>query len=122
MVAHPGKPGVLYTFPIQADSRRYPPDVRCRVYRSTDAGATWQALTNGLPPDDFYPVVLRDAMCADDAGTTGVYFGTRSGEVYGSPTKAIPGHSSPTIYLMSCACGPCRCEEGRWSSQEQLST
>jgi photosystem II stability/assembly factor-like uncharacterized protein len=84
MVAHPSKPGVLYTFPIEADGRRYPPDFRCRVYRSTDAGATWEALDNGLPTDDFYPVVLRDAMCTDDAAVTGVYFGTRSGEVFGS--------------------------------------
>lgn len=84
MVAHPSKPGVLYTFPIEADGRRYPPDFRCRVYRSTDAGATWEALTNGLPTDDFYPVVLRDAMCADDSAVTGIYFGTRSGDVFGS--------------------------------------
>ncbi|MET3805572.1 photosystem II stability/assembly factor-like uncharacterized protein [Nakamurella sp. UYEF19] len=84
MVAHPSKPGVVYTFPIEADGSRYPPDFRCRVYRSTDAGAAWEVLQNGLPPNDFYPVVLRDAMCTDDAAVTGVYFGTRSGEVFGS--------------------------------------
>ncbi len=84
MVAHPSKPGVIYTFPIEADSRRYPPDFRCRVYRSTDAGASWEALHNGLPSDNFYPVVLRDAMCTDDGTPTGVYFGTRSGQVFGS--------------------------------------
>ncbi len=27
-------------------------------------------------------MVLRDAMCADDGEPAGVYFGTRSGEVY----------------------------------------
>ncbi len=84
IVAHPSKPGVVYTFPIQADSRRFPPDFRCRVYRSTDAGASWEALTEGLPDGDFYPVVLRDAMCTDDSPVAGVYFGTRSGEVFGS--------------------------------------
>ena len=89
MVAHPSRPGVLYTFPIEADGRRYPPGFRCRVYRSSDAGESWEMLSAGLPEGDFYPVVLRDAMCVDDSGVddpgqAGVYFGTRSGEVYGS--------------------------------------
>jgi photosystem II stability/assembly factor-like uncharacterized protein len=84
VVTHPSKPGVLYTFPIEADGRRYPPEFRCRVYRSTDAGASWEALQDGLPSGDFYPVVLRDAMCTDDSAVAGVYFGTRSGEVFGS--------------------------------------
>ncbi|TDC44371.1 exo-alpha-sialidase, partial [Micromonospora sp. KC207] len=59
-------------------------DERCRVYRSADAGETWEALSAGLPDGPFYPAVLRDAMCADDADPAGVYFGTRSGEVYAS--------------------------------------
>jgi hypothetical protein len=84
MVAHPHRPGVVYGFPIEADGRRYPPDKRCRVYRSSDAGASWTPLSDGLPDGPFYPTVLRDAMCTDDAEPAGVYFGTRSGEVYGS--------------------------------------
>ncbi len=84
MVTHPANPGTLYTFPVEADSRRYPPDFRCRVYRSTDAGSSWEPLSNGLPQDDFYPVVLRDAMCTDDSPVAGVYFGTRSGQVFAS--------------------------------------
>jgi photosystem II stability/assembly factor-like uncharacterized protein len=75
---------VVYNFPIQADEYRVPPDARCRVYRSEDEGASWAALGDGLPQQGFYPTVLRDAMCTDDADTAGVYFGTRSGEVYGS--------------------------------------
>ncbi len=55
MVAHPAKPGVLYTFPIEADGRRYPPDFRCRVYRSTDAGATWEPLQQGIAVGRLLP-------------------------------------------------------------------
>jgi photosystem II stability/assembly factor-like uncharacterized protein len=84
MVAHPRRPGVIYNFPLTADARRYPTGERCQVFRSQDAGATWEPLTDGLPSEPFYPAVLRDAMCADDAEPTGVYFGTRSGEVYAS--------------------------------------
>ena len=84
MVTHPHRTGVIYTFPLHADTRRYPPDNRARVYRSEDAGKTWTALSAGLPTEPFYATVLRDAMCCDDAEPAGVYFGSRSGEVYGS--------------------------------------
>jgi hypothetical protein len=84
IVAHPHRAEVVYNFPLTADSMRFPPEHRCRVFRSADAGSTWEALTEGLPDGPFYPAVLRDAMCADDADPAGIYFGTRSGEVYAS--------------------------------------
>jgi hypothetical protein len=84
MVAHPRRPGTIWNFPLTADVRRFPTEERCRVFRSTDAGGGWEPLTRGLPAGPFYPSVLRDAMCTDDAEPAGVYFGTRSGEVYAS--------------------------------------
>jgi photosystem II stability/assembly factor-like uncharacterized protein len=84
MITHPHRPGVIYNFPLAADGRRFPPQERCRVYRSEDAGTSWAALADGLPSEPFYPSVLRDAMCTDDADPAGVYFGTRSGEVFAS--------------------------------------
>ena len=84
VVVHPHRPGVLYLFPLTADRERFPADRRCRVFRSEDAGESWTALTKGLPEEPYYPAVLRDAMCVDDADPAGVYFGTRNGEVYAS--------------------------------------
>jgi hypothetical protein len=84
MVTHPHRPGVIYNFPLEADARRFPPEGQCRVFRSEDAGETWQGLGKGLPDHQFYPSVLRDAMCVDNADVAGVYFGTRSGEVFAS--------------------------------------
>ncbi|GAA4523242.1 WD40/YVTN/BNR-like repeat-containing protein [Amycolatopsis samaneae] len=83
MVVHPRRPEVIYTFPLVADARRFPPQARCRVYRSEDAGESWTALGSGLP-DGFWAGVMRDAMCVDDAEPAGVYFGSRNGEVYAS--------------------------------------
>jgi hypothetical protein len=83
MVVHPHRPDVIYNFPMQADGMRFPPEGKCRVYRSEDAGKSWEALGNGLP-DGFWTGVMRDAMCADNAEPAGVYFGSRTGEVYGS--------------------------------------
>lgn len=83
MVTHPHRPEVVYGFPLTADALRFPPEGRCRVYRTEDAGASWSALSEGLP-SVFWSAVMRDAMCVDDADIAGVYFGSRSGEVYAS--------------------------------------
>ncbi|MEZ0093339.1 WD40/YVTN/BNR-like repeat-containing protein [Streptacidiphilus sp. EB129] len=84
IVAHPRRAGTAYVFPLVADYERLPPERRCRVYRTSDAGETWQPLDQGLPQEKHYGVVLRDALCTDDADPVGVYFGNRNGEVYGS--------------------------------------
>jgi photosystem II stability/assembly factor-like uncharacterized protein len=84
MVVHPRKPDVVYNFPIEADARRFPPEGKCRVYRSEDAGKSWTALSHGLPEGGFWSSVLRDAMCVDEGQPAGVYFGSRTGEVFAS--------------------------------------
>jgi len=86
MVAHPSEPDTVFNFPLVADGNRIPPDARFRVYRSTDAGKSWEALTNGLPDTPCYSLVLRDAMTADNVtgSAAGVYAGTRDGCLYAS--------------------------------------
>ncbi|MDX6258510.1 MAG: hypothetical protein QOH84_198, partial [Kribbellaceae bacterium] len=84
IVVHPHEPATIYVFPLIADGNRIPTDAKCRVYRSRDAGATWEALTNGLPDVPSYAPVLRDALCVDQADPAGVYVGTRDGCVYAS--------------------------------------
>lgn len=82
MVVHPRKPDTIFGFPLRADADRVPPDGLCRVYRSDDAGATWKPHSKGLPEGPYYAAVLRDAMCADSGDPTGIYFGSRLGEVF----------------------------------------
>ena len=73
-----------YVFPINADADRVPAEHRCRVFRTSDAGNSWEPLSAGLPEETHYGTVLRDALCTDDADPAGVYFGNRNGEVYAS--------------------------------------
>ena len=54
------------------------------VYRSVDEGRAWSDSSKGLPEAGFHTIVLRDALTNDNADPAGVYFGTRSGEVWGS--------------------------------------
>src|SRR5262249_22514756 len=41
-------------------------------------------LSRGLPQKLAYETVLRDAMIADSFDPAGIYFGTRSGQLFGS--------------------------------------
>jgi photosystem II stability/assembly factor-like uncharacterized protein len=81
---HAHEPETIYVVPIKSDSEHYPPDGRLRVYRSRSGGNEWEALTNGLPQQDCYVNVLRDAMSVDTLDPCGIYFGTTGGQVYGS--------------------------------------
>lgn len=83
VVVHPHEPETVYVFPINGGDRRYPPDARARVWRSQDAGESWESLQQGLP-EDFYVAVMRDAMCTDQHLDAGVYVGARNGAVWGS--------------------------------------
>ncbi|MEE1823482.1 exo-alpha-sialidase [Streptomyces sp. BE20] len=84
VAAHPRRADTAYVFPLGGADDRIPPDRRCRVFRTADGGDSWQPLADGLPGGDHYGVVLRDALRTDDADPAGLYFGTRTGEVYAS--------------------------------------
>jgi hypothetical protein len=83
MVVHPHEPETVYVFPIDGAECRFPPGATARVWRSPDAGTSWEPLGSGLP-DGFYAAVMRDAMCTDDAQPAGVYLGARDGSVFAS--------------------------------------
>ena len=84
MAMHPHDPNTVYIVPIESDEFRCTPEGKLRVYRTRDAGDTWEPLTRGLPQKDALETVLRDAMATDTLNPAGVYFGTRSGQVFGS--------------------------------------
>jgi photosystem II stability/assembly factor-like uncharacterized protein len=81
---HAHEPDTVYVVPIKSDSEHYPPEGKLRVYRSRTGGNQWEPLTKGLPQENCYVNVLRDAMAVDTLDKCGVYFGTTSGQVYAS--------------------------------------
>src|SRR5215469_14567397 len=84
MLAHPRDPDCVYVLPIESDEFRCTPDGRLRVYRTRNAGSSWEPLSKGLPQKGAYETVLRDAMHTDGLDPAGIYFGTRSGDLFGS--------------------------------------
>jgi photosystem II stability/assembly factor-like uncharacterized protein len=99
---HAHEPDTVYVVPILSDSLHYPPDGKLRVYRSKTGGKEWEALTNGLPQENCFVNILRDAMAVDTLDSCGVYFGTTGGQVYCSPDggdrwTAIAEHLPPVL-------------------------
>src|ERR1700736_1585761 len=81
---HSHEPDTVYVIPITSDSDHFVPDGKLRVYRRRTGGNEWEALTKGLPQENCYVNVLRDAMAVDSLDKCGIYFGTSGGQVYGS--------------------------------------
>lgn len=79
---HAHEPETVYVVPIKSDSEHYPPEGKLRVFRSRSGGNEWEALTKGLPQQDCYVNILRDAMSKDTLEECGIYFGTTGGQVY----------------------------------------
>jgi photosystem II stability/assembly factor-like uncharacterized protein len=84
MQMHPHDPDTVYIVPLESDMFRCTPNARMRVYRTRNAGDSWEALTAGLPQRNAYETVLRDALSADAHTRAGVYAGTRSGKLFAS--------------------------------------
>jgi len=84
LVTHPRATGTAYVIPLNRDDFRWTPDGAAKVWRTRDAGSTWEPLWKGLPQKHAYLTVLRDAFAADPLEPAGLYFGTRGGQLFAS--------------------------------------
>jgi serine/threonine protein kinase/photosystem II stability/assembly factor-like uncharacterized protein len=84
MAIHPHDPDCVFIVPVESDEFRCTPEGRLRVYRTRNAGASWEPLSRGLPQQRAFETVLRDGMVTDSLDPAGIYFGTRSGKLYAS--------------------------------------
>jgi hypothetical protein len=83
--AHPRDGETIWTVPLNGDTEgRYPPNAAAAVWRSRNAGASWEALRAGLPQEACFFTVLRQGMSGDRRDPAGVYFGTNTGSVFAS--------------------------------------
>ncbi len=92
---HAHEPETLYVVPIKSDAEHFPPEGALRVYRSRVGGNEWEPLTRGLPQQNCYVNVLRDAMAVDSLDECGIYFGTTGGQVYASANAG--DHWAPIV-------------------------
>ena len=70
--------------PSRATRSTFRPTASCAYTAAGRGGNEWEPLTKGLPQENCYVNVLRDAMAVDSLDSCGVYFGTTGGQVYAS--------------------------------------
>jgi photosystem II stability/assembly factor-like uncharacterized protein len=108
MGAHPRDPKTVWTIPLsEPDQGRYMPDGHAAVWRSNDGGDSWKRSDDGLPRDNAYIAVLREAMAVDRLDPVGVYFGTSTGQLYGSRDEGqswrLIADNLPAIWSVAAA-------------------
>jgi len=81
---HPHDRDTFYVIPLDPGHARCMPDGEAAVWRTRDAGDSWQRLDSGLPQRDAHLGVLREGLAIDSYDVPGLYFGTSTGQVFAS--------------------------------------
>jgi hypothetical protein len=80
----PNDPDTVFQIPESSADLRTTVDAKLRVFRSRDAGASWESASAGLPAEHVYVTVLREAMDTDQCAPCGVFLGTSTGHLFAS--------------------------------------
>ena len=109
MVVHPRDAETVWVFPMDGGSvwPRTSPEGVPSAYVTHDGGRSWKRLATGLPANQAWWTVKRQAMTADGEDPVGLYFGTTSGELWtsrdeGNRWAPIARHL-PEIYAVEAA-------------------
>src|ERR671934_2839376 len=106
---HPHDRETFYVIPLDPGHARCMPEGQAAVWRTRDAGATWQRLDQGLPQRDAHLGVLREGLAIDTLDVPGLYFGTSTGQVFASADEGdswteiadyLPGISSVEVAVL----------------------
>ena len=109
LVLHPRDPDTLWVIPMDGTTvwPRTSPGGKPAVYRSRNAGKSWERQAAGLPARDAWLTIKRQAFAADGADPLGLYFGTTGGEIWmstdeGKRWRCLARHL-PEIYSVQAA-------------------
>lgn len=109
MTVHPRDDNTAWVFPMDGTQvwPRTSPDGKPAVYVTRNGGESWQRQDVGMPTQQAWWTVKRQAMCADRHDPVGLYFGTTSGELWmsrdeGQRWECIARHL-PEIYAVEAA-------------------
>lgn len=81
IVVHPHDPDTIYVVPLEPMTRTCP-DAAPAVWRSENGGEKWKRIAKGMPKQDGYFTVLRDALDTDTMKTPALYMGTTTGQLW----------------------------------------
>ena len=109
MVVHPRDEDTAWVFPMDGQTvwPRISIDGVPVAFVTKNGGKSWQRLDSGLPKTQAWWTVKRQAMTADAQNPVGLYFGTTSGELWGSRDEgkkwAPIARHLPEIYAVEAA-------------------
>ena len=85
LVTHPRDPATAWVIPLsRPEEGRYMPDGSAAVWRTHDRGESWVRSGDGLPQENAYLGVLREAFARDTLEPVGLAFGTSTGQLWHS--------------------------------------
>ena len=109
IVPHPREADTAWVFPMDGTEvwPRTSPGGKPAVYRTRDAGRSWERQDSGFPTEQGWFTVKRQAFCADAGSPVGLYLGATNGEVWmgedeGAAWRPIARHL-PEIYSVVAA-------------------
>ncbi len=106
VAVHPHDPRTVYVVLEESDEYRMSVEGKFAVWRSRDAGESWERVTKGLP-DRAHLVVLREAMATDTLEDAGIYVGTNTGQLFssrdGGTTWELMADYLPPIFSVEAA-------------------
>jgi hypothetical protein len=94
IVGHPRDADTAWVFPMDGtgDWSRTSPGGKPAVYRTRDAGASWERCDRGFPREQAWWTVKRQAFCGDAFDPAGLYLGNTGGEVWASDDEGDSFH------------------------------
>ena len=89
MVLHPRDSNTCWVFPMDGTQvwPRTSPGGKPAAYVTRNAGKSWQRQDVGLPQENAWFTVFRQAMTADACDPVGLYFGNTAGEIWASTNE-----------------------------------
>jgi photosystem II stability/assembly factor-like uncharacterized protein len=90
MATHPRDAATAWVIPLtHPEEGRLAPGGALGVWRTRDRGDSWERHGDGLPQQNAFVGVLREALATDRHDPAGVYFGTSTGQLFGSTDEGV---------------------------------
>jgi hypothetical protein len=106
VAAHPHDPETAWFIPAVKDEFRYAVDARMAAMRTSDGGKSFEVFTQGLPQENCFDLVYRQALDVDGAGERLVMGSTTGnlwlGEGGGTSWRQVQAYLPP-IYQVAFA-------------------
>ncbi len=109
MVVHPRDDKTCWVFPMDGSGvwPRVSPEGKPAAFVTRNGGKTWQRLDKGMPRQQAWWTVKRQAMTADARDPVGLYFGNTQGELWQSRDEGrkweCMARNLPEIYSVEAA-------------------